>query len=481
MASANGLTRPVFVSEEYNKVIRLLGRSRFVMSSSRRRFLRSAASASVALPAFAQGTVSPNSKVRIATIGLGGMGFGDTRNALKDPGVELAGVCDLYTGRLERAKELFGAETFTTRDYREILSRSDVDAVIIATPDHWHVPIAIDALRAKKDVYLQKPMIHQISEGKPLIDEVNKSGRILQVGSQYVSSAIYRKAREIVQSGQIGQITMVEAWLDRNTATGAWQYTIAPDASPQTVDWDRFLGSAPKRPFDAERFFRWRNYNDYGTGLAGDLYVHLLSGLHYVTNSKGPVSVYSTGGLRHWKDGRDVPDVMLALFDYPETSEHPAFNLALRVNFKCGLPEERFGFRFVGTEGAFTTSYDTLEMIRTPEESAPGYTIGTFPKAMQDQYLREYNEKYPEMVRKNKGREVETSNFKASPGYSAHVAHHEAFMEGVRTRKPVVEDAVFGMQAAGPALLCNDSYYKKSILYWDPVKMEPAAKAPSAS
>lgn len=445
------------------------------MSASRRRFLRNAASASVAFPALAaQSAVSPNSKVRIATIGIGGMGFGDTRNALKDPGVELAAVCDLYTGRLERAKELFGADLMTTRDYREVLARTDVDAVIIATPDHWHVPIAIDALRAKKDVYLQKPMIHKISEGKPLIEEAKKSGRILQVGSQYVSSAIYKKAREIVQSGQIGQITMVEAWLDRNTATGAWQYTLAPDASPATIDWDRFLGSAPKRPFDANRFFRWRNYNDYGTGLAGDLYVHLLSGLHFVTNSKGPRSVYATGGLRYWKDGRDVPDVMLALFDYPESKEHPAFNLALRVNFKCGMPEERFGFRFVGTEGSFTTSYDTLEMVRTPDESAPGYTIGTFPKAMQEAYLKEYNEKYPEMVRKNKGREVEYSNFKASDGYSAHVAHHEAFMEGVRTRKPVVEDAVFGMQAAGPALLCNESYYQKSILYWDPERMEPA-------
>lgn len=442
------------------------------MPASRRRFLTNAASASLALPAFAQSAVSPNDRVQIATIGIGGMGFGDTRNALKDPGVELVAVADLYTGRLERAKELFGDGIATTRDYREILARPDVDAVIIATPDHWHVPIATEALKAKKDVYLQKPMVHQISEGKGLIEEVQRSKQILQVGSQYVSSAIYKKAREIVQSGQIGQLTMVEAWLDRNTATGAWQYTIPPDASEATVDWDRFLGSAPKRPFDATRFFRWRNYNDYGTGLAGDLYVHLLSGLHFATNSKGPRSVYSTGGLRYWKDGRDVPDVMLALFDYPESPEHPAFNLALRVNFKSGLPEERFGFRFCGTEGSFTTSYDSLEMLRTPDEAAPGYTIGTFPKATQEAYLKEYNEKYPEMVQKNRGRVVENSSFKASEGYSAHVAHHASFMNAVRTRKPVVEDAVFGFRAAGPALLCNESYYKKSILYWDPAHME---------
>ncbi|MCC6263059.1 MAG: Gfo/Idh/MocA family oxidoreductase [Bryobacterales bacterium] len=444
------------------------------MPPSRRRFLRNAASAGLALPAFAQTGLSPNDRVQIATIGIGGMGFGDTRNALKDPGVELVAVCDLYTGRLERAKELFGDGIATTRDYREILARPDVDAVIIATPDHWHVPIAKEALKAKKDVYLQKPMVHKISEGKGLIEEVQRGKQILQVGSQYVTSSIYKKAREIIQSGQIGQLTMVEAWLDRNTATGAWQYTVPPDAGPETVDWDRFLGSAPKRPFDATRFFRWRNYNDYGTGLAGDLYVHLLSGLHFATNSKGPSSVYSTGGLRYWKDGRDVPDVMLALFDYPESPEHPAFNLALRVNFKSGVPDERFGFRFCGTEGSFTTSYDTLEMVRTPDESAPGYTIGTFTKATQEAFLKDYNEKYPEMVRQNRGRVVENSEYKASEGYSAHVAHHEAFMSAVRTRKPVVEDAVFGFRAAGPALLCNESYYKKSILYWDPAEMQQA-------
>lgn len=446
------------------------------MPASRRRFLRNAASAGLALPAFAQPGVSPNDRVQIATIGIGGMGFGDTRNALKDPGVELVAVCDLYTGRLERAKELFGEDIATTRDYREILARPDVDAVIIATPDHWHAPIATEALRARKDVYLQKPMIHKISEGKGLMEEAARGKQILQVGSQYVSSAIYKKAREIIQSGQIGRLMMVEAWLDRNTATGAWQYTVPADASPATVDWDRFLGSAPKRPFDATRFFRWRNYNDYGTGLAGDLYVHLLSGLHFATNSKGPKSVYSTGGLRYWEDGRDVPDVMLALFDYPESAEHPAFNLALRVNFKSGIPEERFGFRFSGTEGSFTTSYDTLEMVRTPDESAPGYTIGTFPKAAQEAFLKEYNEKYPEMVRRNQGRVVENSEYKASEGYSAHIAHHEAFLRAVRTRKPVVEDAVFGMRAAGPALLCNESYARKSILYWDPAKMEPASR-----
>ena len=185
--------------------------------------------------------------------------------------------------------------------------------MIIGTPDHWHSRITSEALKSGKDVYCEKPMVQKVEQGRGVIEAQKKSGRILQIGSQYVSSVNFHKANELLKSGAIGELNMVEAWLDRNTAIGAWQYSIPPDATPETVDWDRFLGSAPKRPFEPIRLFRWRNYSDYGTGLAGDLFVHLLSGLHVVTGSIGPERVYATGGLRFWKDGRDAPDVMLAL------------------------------------------------------------------------------------------------------------------------------------------------------------------------
>ena len=255
--------------------------------------------------------------VQIALIGAGGMGQGDTRYAVSLPGVKLIAVCDVYDGRLERAKERWGRDLFTTRDYREVLARKDVDAVIVATPDHWHQRITVDALNAGKDVYCEKPMVHSIDEGAAMIEAQQRTGRTLQIGSQYVSSLMYQKAKELLAAGAIGELNMVEAWLDRNTAIGAWQYSIPPDASPATIDWDRFLGSAPKRPFEPIRMFRWRNYRDYGTGVAGDLFVHLLTGLHFATGVKGPTRVYATGGLRFWNDGRDVPDVMLALLDYP--------------------------------------------------------------------------------------------------------------------------------------------------------------------
>src|SRR5579872_3963645 len=180
---------------------------------------------------------------------------------------------------------------------------------------------------------------------------------ILQVGSQRVSSIVYKKAKELLASGAIGDLNMVEAWWDRNSAIGAWEYSIPPDASTQTIDWDRFQGRAPHVPFDPKRVFRWRCYRDYGTGVAGDLFVHLFSGMHFVTGAIGPTRVYSTGGLRFWKDGRDVPDVLLGLYDYPKTEKHPAFNLSLHVNFVDGAGESS-GFRFVGTEGIMSIGGD---------------------------------------------------------------------------------------------------------------------------
>src|SRR5216683_2308264 len=315
------------------------------MPATRRHFLQSATAAGLYTAALAgqEKKISANDRVQVATIGLGGMGTEDTHSSTKVPGVELVAVADIYQGRLDHAKEVFNKNLFTTRDYREVLARKDVDAVIIATPDHWHSQISIDAMNAGKDVYCEKPMVQHLDDGKKVIEAQQKTGRILQVGSQRVSSVVYQKAKELLKAGSIGDLNMVEAWWDRNSAVGAWQYSIPPDASPETIDWDRFLGRAPKVPFEPVRLFRWRNYRDYGTGVAGDLFVHLLSGLHYATRSLGPTRVMATGGLRYWKDGRDVPDVMLALLDYPKTGTHPDFTLALRVNFKSALPEESFG------------------------------------------------------------------------------------------------------------------------------------------
>jgi predicted dehydrogenase len=442
------------------------------MNGTRRSFLQVSAAG---LMQESQRKVSPNDKIRVATIGHGGMGSGDTRYACSIEGVELVAVCDLYEGRLIHAKEIYGNQIFTTRDYREILSRKDIDCAIVATPDHWHAPICIAAMEAGKDVYCEKPMVHAIGEGKAVIEAQERTGRIFQVGSQYVTSLVYQKAKELVGSGAIGTLNMVEAWLDRDTAIGAWEYSIPPDASPATVDWDRFLGSAPRRAFDATRFFRWRNYQDYGTGVAGDLFVHLLSGLHTVTGSLGPARIMSSGGLRYWKDGRDVPDVMLAMLEYPAQPSHPEFSLSLRVNFKSGIGGERFGFRFIGSDGIIDTSMSNLVLQKTPPETEPGYTISTFSDAVQGQYMREYRQTYPIIIASADGMRPASSQTFAPPrGYDAHRDHHRVFYDAVRTRKRPVEDAVFGFRAAGPALLSNVSYFEKRICHWNAQSMTAA-------
>ena len=443
------------------------------MATSRRHFLGGAAGLGLAgdlLAQSQQGNISPNDRVRIALIGNGIQGAGDARTSLATGAAELVAVSDVYEGRLTRAKELWGSSIFTTRDYREVLARKDVDAVIIATPDHWHRRIAVDAMNAGKDVYVEKPMVQLIEDGKEVIDTQKRTGRILQVGSQRVSSVIYQKAKDLIAGGAIGDLNLVEAWVDRNSAIGAWQYSIPPDASPSTIDWDRFLGRAPKVPFQPIRLFRWRNYRDYGTGVGGDLFVHLFSGMHFILDSLGPTRVYTTGGLRFWKDGRDVPDVMLGLYDYPARGKFPAFNLALRVDFKDGATETQ-GFRFIGSEGILTIG-NGVTVSKEPPESEPGNTADTFSKAIEKEILREYREKYPvQRATADAMRPQADDRYLPPHGYSEWLDHHRNFLNAVRSRKPVVEDAVFGFRAAGPALLSNISYFDQRVCLWDPEAM----------
>ena len=417
---------------------------------------------------------APNDQINVACIGYGIMGQIDVQTASSIPGVKIVGVCDVYEGRLTRAKEHFGAGLFTTRDYRQVLQRPDVDAVIVATPDHWHAPIAIEAMRAGKDVYCQKPMVRVVEEGAGIIKAQKETGRILQVGSQLASSIMYAKARELVRSGAIGKVHMIESYWDRNSAQGAWQYSIPPDATTANIDWDRFLGSAPRHEFDPVRIFRWRNYQDYGSGVAGDLFVHLFTGIHYVMESNGPNRIMSSGGLHYWKDGRDVPDLLIGLFEYPEAKAHPAFNVSLRVNFLAGGGDTS-GFRFIGTDGVLNvTVRGTITMTKKPRAAAPGHTASTFSKATSEEFLRGYRKMYPaadttspDAMQNNLGEQ----QWAFPAGYTEQYAHHLNFFDAVRTRRPVVEDAVFGLRAAGPALLSNVSYFERKIVQWDPERM----------
>ncbi len=444
---------------------------------NRRNFLKAAGAVSAgtmlganvyALGGVGEGPARPvaaNDHIQLALIGAGGQGQYDTGVAVEVPGVKLVAAADCYDGRLEHCKEVWGRDVFTTRDYREILARPDVDAVLVATPDHWHMQASMDAMKAGKDVYCEKPMIHLYSDGPVMIETARTTKRILQIGSQRVSSMIYAKAKELLDSGAIGKLNMVTAHWDRNSAIGAWDYTIPPDASPETCDWTRFLGTAPKIPFSAEQFFQWRKWKAYGSGVAGDLFVHLFSGTHFITGSHGPTRGMATGGLRFWKDGRNVPDVMLGLFDYPE-----GFNLSLRVNFVDGGSESE-GLLFTGSEGTMEIAGNAVSVNRVPRPKEPGYTVGSFAEAMQKRILEEYRKKYP--IRHPEGEPpAGYEKYVAPAGYSDSYDHLRNFFASVRSRKPVVEDAVFGFRAAGAALLSNVSYDRGAVVHWDPEAMK---------
>lgn len=417
---------------------------------------------------------SANDNIQVACIGFGIMGQGDCRTVVTVPGAKLVAVSDVYDGRLRKAKEVYGKDTFTTRDYREVLAKKEIDAVIVATPDHWHSKIAIDAMNAGKDVYCQKPMVQRIDEGKSVIDAEKKTRRILQVGSQRVSSILYAKARDIIRQGAIGKVYMVESWLDRNSSLGAWQYTVPPDAAPETIDWDRFLGRAPKRPFEPIRLFRWRNYQDYGTGIGGDLFVHLFSGIHFVMDSFGPSKIATFGGLHYWKDGRDVPDLLMGMYDYPETKSHAPFHLSLRCNFEAGTagPDGQ-GFRFIGTDGVLNLNVGSgFTVSKRPREIEPGNTAETFDKANAEKILGSYREKYPrQQISADSLRGNNDEKYMLPQGYTEQYAHHENFINAIRKRTPVVEDASFGFRAAAPALLSNISYFENKLCIWDPESM----------
>ncbi|MGN7822530.1 Gfo/Idh/MocA family protein [Chitinophaga sp. 22536] len=418
---------------------------------------------------------SANDKICVACVGMGIMGFGDVDTAIKVPGVEFVAAADLYTGHLDRVKEVYGPQIFTTRDYRELLHRKDIDAIIVATPDHWHDTISIAAMEAGKAVYCEKPMVQQIEEGHKVIATQQRTKAVFQVGSQRVSSIAMAEARKRYQAGEIGQLNVVEARMDRHSALGAWQYSIPTDASPATVDFDTFLKDTAKVPFDAKRFFRWRNYQAYGTGIPGDLFVHLISGLHFITGSLGPTSIYASGNLVQWKDGRDVPDVVVAIFDYPETKEHPAFQMTLRVNFADGSGGGEYT-RLIGTEGVMEMGWNDFKIKKHKLPEAPGYggwdTFRTFTEKQQAEYVKDYNARYGA----NNGKPVETSsNYAAPAGYDDRLDHFKNFFESMRTGKAVVEDATFGLRAAGPALVTNQSYFSKKQLRWDPVKMKVLA------
>jgi predicted dehydrogenase len=395
-------------------------------------------------------------KIRFASIGTGIRGCDLLRAAKLVPTGVLVGTADLYDMHQKAGLEAYGTDVPTTRDYRSLLDRKDVDAVIVAVADFQHRRVVLDCVAAGKDVYCEKPMSHNMADGFAMVEAVQAGKRIFQAGSQRVSNIVYKKAAEIYASGRLGEVRYIEGHSDRNSPSGAWVYPIAPDASLQTINWDAWLRDAPARPFDAARFFRWRCFADYGEGVAGDLFVHLLSGIQCVSGVNAiPARASSTGSLTHFADGRDFPDLLATLYDYPGVT----VNLHCNQNNAAGEP-----IIFYGSEATMVINGDTL--VVTPQDTRPqpeGYSLNGWTAQMKQQYMDDWHAAHPAPPAKL----AEVESYSATPGYNDTADHIANFFRAVETREHVVEDEVFGNNAAIACHMANHSYFHRSVATWD--------------
>jgi predicted dehydrogenase len=428
------------------------------MESTRRHFVRSAGAAAVfyklAGPKPQLKAAGPNDQIGMGFIGVGIRGSYHLDIFKKTPGVRPIVAADCYDGHLAWAKETTEGKIETTRDYQAVLSRKDVDAVVVSTPDHWHCRMVLDALAAGKHVYIEKPMTYTIAEGKLVCDAVKKSGKLLMVGSQNKTSALTAKAREVVKSGALGKVNMVRLATYRNSPEGAWVYPVPEDASPQTIDWSRWLGPAPKHPFDAKRFFRWRSWWEYSGGVATDLWVHELTTMHEIMDVKGPKSAVAQGGIFRFDDGRTCPDLLTGLYEYP--------GFVLEITANLGNSNRNAGTVIMGSEGTMTFGRAGVTVAYEPAYSPVAwYGLNGWTKAAREKYLEPLGfgggqrpplppTKAPETLKVERGFE-----------------HWEYFLKSLREGTPSMESAEEGHHAAGAAHLGNMAFRKKRRLQWD--------------
>ncbi len=358
-------------------------------------------------------------RVRFGIVGVGMEGTGLLTTAIQLPGVECAAACDLYDGRHELAREIVGKPIKTTRRYKELLDDKEIDAIIIAVPDHWHKQVLVDAVGAGKDVYCEKPMSHSPADGLAMVAATRKTDRIVQIGAQRTSSVLCAKAKELYASGAIGEL----------------------------------------KPFDPYLFARWRCWKEYGTGLAGDLLVHLISGMQFVLGiNEAPKRASAFGGIYRWKDGRNTPDVHPVLFEYA--------NVPVYMRLTLGT-ETAEVTRFMGSKGILELTEFGLSYTPQPGiDLAPSYYCYGLPSRLRNAYFKQWHEEHDPKP----GAEPapQTVSYRGND-YDDLRPHLWNFFQAVRSRKPVLQDVVFGHNAALGCHMANESYYRKSPVFWDSV------------
>ena len=435
---------------------------------SRRMFLQTTAAAAGASlvpgsiplesePSYAFQSTSANDRLRFGIVGVGMEGSNVLGTAVALPGTECVAAADLYDGRHTLAREIVGKPIRTTRRYQDLLDDKSIDAIFVAVPDHWHKQVVVDALDAGKDVYCEKPMSHTPADGLEMVAASKKSGRIVQIGAQRTSSVLCAKVKDLISNGAIGDLNLIEATMGRNDPTGAWEYPPPPDLSPTNLDWNTWLGTAPTKPFDPFTFARWRCWREYGTGVAGDLLVHLISGMMFSLGiNEIPAKVSAFGGIYRWKDGRDMPDVHAVMFEYM------GIPVYMRLSLDCEMAEVT---RFQGSKGLIELrEFSVTHSPQAGVDLSPSYYDGSYPAKMREDYRRKWHEEHD--PRPGQEPDPATTTWNGND-YDDLRPHVWKFLEAVRTRQPVVQDAVFGHHAALACHLANESYFRKSPVHWD--------------
>jgi len=418
---------------------------------SRRAFIQRSAMAAAAAAPGVLPALGQNNKMRVGWIGAGARGYHciNQMNISSADLVEVVHVCDAHKGRLNRIKDYVQTKwknsPKTTMEYRDVLADPDVDVVFIMTPEHLHYPMAMAALKANKNIYLEKPIGHTIEEGAEIVKAAEKSGKVVQVGTQNRSNKLYIQGKKMFDDGLLGEVHYVRAFWYRNfdpvnnpndPVKAAWRYVIPDDASPETTDWDRFQeGVKHKRPFSKERFFQWRNYWDYSGGISTDLLVHQTDISNFVLNKTVPMSCMASGGIYMWgaPDDREVPDTLSAIYEYPDK---------FHLNYSCYFGNDYFGYgeEFMGHEG-------TLRVLNRQ-------TLDYYPQQYGGKPIKDRAEVHMHYLK----------DFKQPDATADHIHN---FLMAVLGKEKAIAPARAGQIAAIPGHLATLSYKNNKKAWWD--------------
>ncbi len=409
---------------------------------TRRNFVKGTAAAALASAPGFLSAAGANDRLNLGWIGAGSRGYYLMERFYvgKNPNAQIGYVCDAYDGRLARGKQrvetMGGNVPKTTKDYRDVLADDSINAVVIATPEHLHHEMTLAALKAGKDIYVEKPLAHTIEEGEEIRKAVIDSGRVVQVGTQNRSNSLYHLAKDMVNQGMIGEIHYVRAFWYRNSLPNnpAWRYAIPKDANPQNTDWESFLGPAPKRPFSKERFYQWRCYKDYSGGISTDLLVHQTDIANFVCGKNVPTSCMASGGIYRWPDGRDVPDTLSAIYEYPGK---------FHINYSCYFGNDHFSYgeQFMGNEG-------TIEVLHR-------------------QYLNFYPETFRGKAPAHVAARKELKMYLPRNDNLAVEAHIRNWLKAIRGQAQLVAPVQTGQEAAISGHMATLSYRKSKKILWD--------------